>query len=172
MRIDSGYCFVMARYNQWQNRNLVAAAQGLSRADLQMDRRAFFQSIQGTFSHILWADLLWMARFDGAEPPQGQLEDSAELFDDWDKFRRLRASTDARIVDWASTLGDSGLQGDLLWFSRAAGRHVQRSTTLCVVHFFNHQTHHRGQIHAMLTAAGARPGDTDLFLMPAEPLLS
>jgi len=58
------------------------------------------------------------------------------------------------------------LLGNLTWQSGAAGRQVSRPVGLLVAHLFNHQTHHRGQVHAMLTAAGQRPGDTDLFLMP------
>ncbi|HAR51365.1 MAG TPA: damage-inducible protein DinB, partial [Roseovarius nubinhibens] len=60
------------------------------------------------------------------------------------------------------------LASDLAWYSGTLGRDVTRALGLCVAHFFNHQTHHRGQIHAMLTAAGARPGDTDLFVMPED----
>jgi uncharacterized damage-inducible protein DinB len=57
--------------------------------------------------------------------------------------------------------------GDLGWFSGAMGREVTKPKALLVLHMFNHQTHHRGQIHAMLTTAGARPGDTDIPFMPA-----
>jgi uncharacterized damage-inducible protein DinB len=169
--ISAQFCTLMARYNYWQNRAMIEAASGLSDADRREDRAAFFGSIHRTFSHLLWGDLVWMSRFDGGEPPPGRIADSADLFDDWDDLRRERAATDARIMDWAATLGAHGLEGDLYWFSRAAGRNVQRTKGLCVVHFFNHQTHHRGQIHAMLTAAGAVTDDTDLFLMPAEPHL-
>lgn len=169
--IDADFCKTMARYNNWQNRSLIDAASVLDEAALALERGAFFGSVLGTFSHLLWADQFWMSRFDGGDWPGGTVADSAGCFPDWDELRRQRAATDARIQLWAEGLDSSALEGDLIWFSRLLGRQVQRPYALCVAHFFNHQTHHRGQIHAMLTAAGVRPGDTDLFLMPAEPLL-
>lgn len=164
--ITPEYCVAMARYNRWQNRGLVAAADSLDPAAREADRGAFFGSIAATLSHLLWGDLVWMARFDGGPRPAGSIAESPALFPDWGDFRRERAATDARIIDWATMLGPGGLDGDLFWYSAALGRKVQKSKALCVVHLFNHQTHHRGQVHAMLTAAGARPGDTDLFIMP------
>ncbi len=79
---------------------------------------------------------------------------------------RRSEPADGQILDWAARVKDADLQGDLSWYSGALKCDVEKPMVLCVTHFFNHQTHHRGQIHAMLTAAGARPGDTDLFIMP------
>ena len=166
--ISPEYCVLMARYNRWQNRSLVAAASGLDDGARRAARGAFFGSIAGTLSHLLWGDLVWLSRFDGGARPVGGIADSPEVFPDWGDYRRERAATDARISDWAGRLGVDDLAGDLFWHSGASGRSVHRPKALCVTHFFNHQTHHRGQVHAMLTAAGARPGDTDLFLMPAD----
>lgn len=167
--ITPGWCHIMARYNLWQNRSVVAAADTLSQDDREADRGAFFGSIRGTLSHLLWADLIWMSRFDGGEPPAGGIAQSAALFPDWADFRRCRAGTDARIEDWAARLDEADLEGDLAWHSGALGREVTRPRALLVTHFFNHQTHHRGQVHAMLTAAGARPEATDLAFMPETP---
>ena len=72
---------------------------------------------------------------------------------------------DARITDWSGRLSPEWLAGDLTWISGAAGREVTRPIALLVTHFFNHQIHHRGQAHALLTAAGEDTGDTDLFLV-------
>ena len=156
----------MARYNAWQNGSLYAAAAALSDAARRQDRGAFFRSIHRTLSHLMWGDLMWMSRFDGGTPPGGGIAASADAFPDWDALQVLRQETDARIARWADTLTTDRLAGTLTWYSGAAGREVSRPLSLLVVHFFNHQTHHRGQVHAMLTTAGARPGDTDLFLMP------
>lgn len=162
--ISGDYVGMMARYNRWQNESLVAAADGLSAEAREAERGAFFGSIMRTFSHLLWGDGMWMSRFDGGEPPGCGIVDSPTLETDWARFRERRAAMDDRIEGWAAGLADTG--GRLRWFSGAMGREVERPRALCLVHFFNHQTHHRGQIHAMLTAAGARPGDTDLFIMP------
>ena len=164
--ITPEYCRTMARYNQWQNNSLLAAAQTLDEAALELERGAFFGSIRATLCHLLWADTIWMSRFDGWTPPGAGIPGSGGFAPDWASVTALRPRADKRIIDWSERLRDIG--GDLSWFSGALQRDVKRPLALCIVHFFNHQTHHRGQIHAMLTAAGARPGDTDLFIMPQE----
>lgn len=77
----------------------------------------------------------------------------------------LRVALDARIVAWAGAVSDESLQGDLVWFSGAAQREMRRPRGLLVTNFFNHQTHHRGQAHALIAAAGEDTGETDLFLI-------
>ena len=158
----------MARYNAWQNRNLTGAAATLDEAALQADRGAFFGSIPRTFSHLLWADQMWMSRLAGGEKPKVGVAGSATLWPDWAELLEARAAMDARILDWAATETAESLAGDLTWFSGLEGREVTLPRAVCITHVFNHQTHHRGQIHAMLTAAGARPGDTDFFMLPPE----
>ncbi|MCX7646559.1 MAG: DinB family protein [Rhodobacteraceae bacterium] len=164
--ITPGWCHTMARYNAWQNENIVSAADTLDDSARRADRGAFFGSIAGTLSHLLWGDLTWMSRLDGGAPPGGGIKDSPALFPDWQPYLERRRATDRRILDWAARLEEHDLEGDLRWFSGALGREVTRPRAICVMQMFNHQTHHRGQVHAMLTAAGARPGDTDIFIMP------
>lgn len=164
--ITPDFCRMMARYNRWQNRAILGAAEGLPAAERVRDRGAHWGSIAGTLSHLLWGDMVWMARLDGGRRPDLGLADSATLSEDWDELRRDRQSLDARIHDWAARLSPEDLQGELFWHSRDQGRAVSRPMGLCVAHFFNHQAHHRGQVHAMLTAAGARPGVTDLLALP------
>ncbi|PZX13618.1 putative damage-inducible protein DinB [Palleronia aestuarii] len=163
---DRPYAVTMARYNAWQNASLLAAAKTLPEGDLDRDRGAFFGTIRRTFSHLLWADAVWLARFTGAEVPPGGIADSTGLAADWSDFRRQRTALDADILHWATALPAAGPEGDLAWFSGATGRTVTRPRRLLLLHLFNHQTHHRGQIHAMLTAAGAHPDATDIWLMP------
>ena len=162
------FCRTMARYNAWQNANLYGAAAGLPDDERRRDRGAFFGSIHGTLSHLLWGDTVWMSRFDGWEKPDSGISGSAALEGDWERLVERRREADARIRDWAGRVTQGWLDADLTFFSGVLGREVSRPAGLCAVHFFNHQTHHRGQVHAMLTAAGARPGDTDLFVMPAD----
>ena len=164
--ITADYCRMMARYNRWQNAGLFAAADGLEDEVRRADRGAFFGSIHGTLSHLLWGDAMWMSRFDGGGKPSVSIPDSADWVADWAELGSRRTDMDARISGWASQLDDSALGGDLTWYSAVLARDVSKPRALCMVHFFNHQTHHRGQVHAMLTAAGATPGDTDLPLMP------
>jgi uncharacterized damage-inducible protein DinB len=159
---------LMARYNAWQNQSVYDAADGLDDAARKLDRGAFFGSIHGTLCHLLWGDQMWMSRFDGmakAEAPS--IEASASMIADWGELKRRRKLMDDAIADWASRVSEGWLADDLRWFSGAAGREVVKPCWFLVTHFFNHQTHHRGQVHAMLTAAGAQPDDTDLFYMDA-----
>lgn len=166
--ITPEYCQMMARYNAWQNSQVKATAERLTEADLRADRGAFFKSIMGTLNHLLWGDLLWMARFDGGTLPQAGITDSVALMPTLAVWGAERHRADSRIQQWAEKLGADDLTGDLSWFSGAQNRDVTKPRAQCITHFFNHQTHHRGQIHAMLTAAGQNVGDTDLVFMPEE----
>lgn len=164
--ISAEFVNVMARYNRWQNVSLFGAADCLTDDARRADRGAFFGTIHRTLSHLLWGDTIWMSRFDGWDAPESGLADSANWVPHWAELCDRRAKADARILEWARDMETTRLAGDLAWFSGALNRDVRKPLALCITHFFNHQTHHRGQVHAMLTAAGVRPDDTDLFAMP------
>ncbi|SFD44663.1 DinB family protein [Roseivivax sediminis] len=164
--VDTGYCVEMARYNAWQNRQIKAALKTLTEADLTCDRGAVFGSILGTLNHVLWADTAWMARFTGGAPPRVGLEESPDFTDGPGAWEIARFRRDAAILHWAERLRNVELGGTLSWTSAATGRTETKSRALCVVHMFNHQTHHRGQVHAMLSQAGAVPPVSDLAFMP------
>lgn len=163
---NPAYCQAMARYNLWQNDNLIGAANTLSKAARQQDRGAFFGSIQRTFSHLAWGDTIWFSRFAGIQPPDLAIAESDQYLPDWDDFCAYRKDLDQKVLKWAKDVPADWFDGDLSWYSGAIDRQVTKPKPLLVMQFFNHQTHHRGQIHAMLTAAGARPGDTDIPFMP------
>lgn len=165
--ITPAYAQTMAAYNRWQNESLYGAAATLSDEERKRDRGAFFGSIHGTLAHILWGDEIWLSRFGDYQPPPGNLPGSKDYYPDWDELRAARARTDQTIIDWAAGLAAADFEGDLTWRSAALGKDVSKPRGLLIAHIFNHQTHHRGQVHAMLTAAGARPADTDLPFMPA-----
>jgi uncharacterized damage-inducible protein DinB len=162
--ITPAFARTMADYNRWQNENLYGAADQLSDAQRKVPRAAFFGSIHGTLNHLLWADQIWMSRFTSAVPPPmaKRPHESTSQYESWAELKDARTAFDATLVDWAGKLDAAWLQGDLTWFSGAAGREVTKPKALLIVHLFNHQTHHRGQVHCMLTQAGVKPGDTDL----------
>lgn len=164
--ITPAYCQMMARYNAWQNSGLRRVVDAMEETELRQDRGAFFGSLTATLNHLLWGDLLWISRFDGGEGPVNGIKDSVNQTPTTEEWSVERLRTDSRISEWARKLRASDLIGDYTWFSGAAGREVTKPSPLVVTHFFNHQTHHRGQIHAMLTAAGQMPQDTDLFYLP------
>jgi uncharacterized damage-inducible protein DinB len=155
----------MAAYNAEMNRRLYAAAARLEEAERRRDRGAFFGSIHGTLSHILWGDRMWMSRFAGWPKPEIAQRGSARLIEDFAELRAARERADADLIAWAAGVDEAWLAQDQTWFSGAAGRELSKPRGLLMAHFFNHQTHHRGQAHAMLTAAGEQTGDTDLFLL-------
>ncbi|MEM9030535.1 MAG: DinB family protein [Pseudomonadota bacterium] len=165
--ITPAYVRKMSQYSAWQNRSLYAAARTLSHDDRMVDRGAFFGSIHATLSHVLWGDQAWMRRFAQTPEPRGKtISEALTAYATWDQLERDRFDFDAVIADWAETLQADWLEGDLTWVSAAEGQELTRPKWVLVTHMFNHQTHHRGQVHAMLTAAGARPEKTDIPFMP------
>ena len=164
--ISPHWCRTMARYNLWQNRTIIAAADTLSPKARQDDQGAPHGSIGGTLSHLLWTDRVWMARFDGGAAPDGKQATSGMQFRDWELYRAERAQTDTRILDWATSLQDAALDGELFWISKSAERQVSRPMAVCITHFFVQQVHCRGEVHALLGAAGVKPLDCALVLMP------
>ena len=165
--ITPAYCQTMARYNAWQNLSIYTAANGLDEAARNEDRGAFWGSIRETLAHLLWGDTLWISRFDGGEAPGIGALEAHETYD-WAYLLAERPKLDARIASWAWSVTEADLSGDLSWYSGFLKTDMVRPKTVCVMQLFNHQTHHRGQVHAMLTAAGAKPEDTDLPFMPEE----
>jgi uncharacterized damage-inducible protein DinB len=157
---------LMARYNAWQNVSLYREADALGEVARRQERGAFFSSIHATLSHLIWADKAWMHRFDGTGKPVGGIRESAGLYSDWLVMREDRVRLDAAICDWADRVDENWLALATTWYSGSQGKDVTRANWLQVAHFFNHQTHHRGQVHAMITAASGKPDDMDIVFMP------
>ena len=112
--------------------------------------------------------MYWNERFSFAGTPRPKADgipNSTAMFESWEDLKRERAAFDAVIIGWAEKVDPTWLAGDLTWYSGGAKRDMTKPAGLLVAHMFNHQTHHRGQAHALLTAAGVDPGDTDLFLL-------
>ncbi len=165
--ITPAYCRMMAAYNAEMNWRLYGAASKLSDAERRAQHGAFWGSIHGTLNHLLWGDTMWMSRFAGWDKPAVGIKQSVALFDDFATLMTARAALDARLSAWAAQLTEDDLAGTLTWFSGAVQRELTRPKAVLIVHMFNHQTHHRGQAHAMLTAVGQETGDTDLpFILP------
>jgi uncharacterized damage-inducible protein DinB len=168
--ITPEYVRVMAAYNAEMNRRVYAAAARMDDSARRADRGAFWHSIHGTLSHLIWGDRMWMSRFDGWPRPEESIRQSDMLFDDFAAMRIARIDADAALSAWAARIDAAWLAGDLVWFSGATQREQRKPKDLLAVHFFNHQTHHRGQVHAMITAAGETTGETDLAFVLKFPL--
>jgi uncharacterized damage-inducible protein DinB len=163
----------MARYNRWMNDKLYAASATLSDQERKRDRGAFFKSIHGTLNHVLLGDSIWLSRFkqDPHVLPQradGQpieiVSLAQEVYESFDALTHARRHLDARIEAWIVSLDEDTLASELTYKTVTQG--VQSSPFWASLsHFFNHQTHHRGQVTTLLTQAGVDVGVTDLIMM-------
>jgi uncharacterized damage-inducible protein DinB len=163
MRILADHFRMFAIYNGWANRRLYAAAAALSDEDYRADRGAFFGSVQGTLNHLLVADRIWMSRFTGAGPTYPRLD--LILHEDLNDLGAAREAEDERIVSWVESLDDESLARSFTYRTIAVASEVTQPLAPALAHFFNHQTHHRGQVHALITATGGRAAVPELDLI-------
>lgn len=167
--IEPAYIWSMARYNAWQNNQLVDILKVMPEADLMLDRGAFFGSIMGTINHLLWGDMLWLNRFDPASPPpECDASDHTRFFPSYGTWSAQRLRTDEMFKLWAEQVKPVDLRADLKWYSGMMQQDFTRPLAECITHVFNHQTHHRGQVHMMLTSAGYDAPVSDLIFMPED----
>jgi len=165
---------LMASYNQWMNRKLYDAAGTLSDAELGMDRNAFFGSILGTLNHLALGDTVWLKRFAlhpagySALVPLDAIATPTDLkrlaFGDIRELSARRAWLDQLILTWVPTVQEADLD-HRLHYHNMRGMAADKPFFSLLVHFFNHQTHHRGQATTLLTQAGVDVGDTDLLAL-------
>lgn len=140
---------MFAAYNAWCNARLYETAAKLSDADYRADRGAFFRSVHGTLNHLLVGDRIWMKRFTGeGEYPPGL---DAILYEDFSTLRRARMAEDRRIGGFVDTLDESKLNGTFSYRTIVNPKTIKQPLSFALDHFFNHQTHHRGQAHALIS---------------------
>ena len=141
---------MFAGYNAWCNVRLYEAAARVGDPDYRRDRGAFFKSLHGTLNHLLVGDRIWMRRFTG----EGELPKTldAVLYDDFAMLRIARVAEDARITRYVERLSDADLAGVIRYRTVVRPQEIEQPLAPALDHFFNHQTHHRGQAHALLTA--------------------
>jgi uncharacterized damage-inducible protein DinB len=157
---------MMAAYNAWANRRLYDAAAGLPDADYRADRGAFFKSVHGTLNHILVADRIWMRRFTGAGEHPNRLD--AILFEDLPGLRAAREAEDSRIARYVDGLTDADFAGRFRYRTITNPRDIEQPLQPALMHFFNHQTHHRGQAHCLLTGLTGTAPSLDLLVHQRE----
>ncbi len=162
--ISPAFAQTMARYNRWMNERLYDRCGELSDDERKRDSGAFFRSIHGTLNHLLLGDRIWLGRFLGR--PFGADSLDRELYADFAELRAERESTDREIADWALSLTAEKLAATLRYVSFANPAPRTYPLWVAAVHFFNHQTHHRGQLTTLLKQAGVDPGVTDLIWLP------
>lgn len=165
---------LLARYNQWMNERLYAAAATLPEQAVAQPRGAFFGSLLGTLNHLVVADTIWLQRFAehpaqypalraiAAAPSPAALDavQAATLA----ALSTQRQTLDATIASWMTQVSAADLDIALRYRNTRGDAHCRRFGDV-MLHFFNHQTHHRGQASALLNQAGAEVGVTDLLML-------
>lgn len=169
---------LMATYNEWMNTKVFNAARGLSHEEFASERGAYFGSIRGTLNHLVIADTIWLKRFANHPSAGERLKPVAELadpdFHDLSRFADLqtletqRRWLDSIISEWAGALAEDDLDV-VVHYADRKGRKVEADFFALVMHFFNHQTHHRGQVTTPLSQAGRDVGVTDLLALVFDP---
>jgi uncharacterized damage-inducible protein DinB len=153
---------MLAGYNAWANRRLYDAAAALPDADYRADHGAFFGSVHGTLNHLLVGDRIWMHRFTGEGPSPTRLD--AILHEDFATLRAAREVEDARIVAFVASLEPGDLDRTIRYRLISNPADIEQQLSPALVHFFNHQTHHRGQVHCLLTRITDAAPSLDLIL--------
>lgn len=157
---------MLASYNEWANRRLYDAAAGLADADYRANHGAFFGSVHGTLNHLLVGDRVWMHRFTGEGPSPTRLDEI--LYDDFASLRAAREAEDARIMAYVGSLAPSDLDGTIRYRTISNPADIEQELKLALLHVFNHQTHHRGQVHCLLTRITDAAPSLDLILYQRE----
>ena len=157
---------MFANYNAWANRRLLAAVRDLSPADFHAEGGAFFKSIAGTLNHMLVTDRIWMHRFTGQGESYPKLD--LILFGEIGPLEAARIVEDARVESYVAGLDDAALDGKFRYRRVSSPEAFEQSLAPALAHFFNHQTHHRGQAHGLLTGLGRTAPELDLLFFQRE----
>lgn len=152
---------MFAAYNAWANTLLYDAAATLTPQALNEDRGAYFGSLFATLSHILVADRIWMHRFAGEGPSHKSLNE--QPYSTLPQLTEARKAEDARIINWVSSLSPEMLDQPFTYTPITNPSQITHKLGPALSHFFNHQTHHRGQAHMTLTALGKPSLSLDLI---------
>jgi len=153
------YFHMLARYNRIANERLYATCAQLDDVEYRRQRTGSFGSIHGLLNHILLGDQIWMSRFKGSGHTTPVL--ATVLFDAFSELRSAREKQDAEIESFFGDLDPGFVERELI-YRNSLQRECRESTPVAVIHLFNHQTHHRGQVHVMLSQTSVPPPSLDL----------
>jgi uncharacterized damage-inducible protein DinB len=150
---------MLANYNRIANERLYEACAQLDPVEYRLERKGSFASIHKLLNHVLLGDRIWMSRFTGGgktTPPLNSI-----LFDSFAELQSARAAQDEEIVAFFAGVGTDFLQKQLR-YTNSQGKDCVDTVPASVLHFFNHQTHHRGQVHVMLSQTDIKPPSLDM----------
>ena len=157
---------MMAGYNAWANTRLYDAAHALPDEDYRRDLGAAFRSLHGTLNHLVVTDVIWLSRFRDRPNPPWSLDHVPH--DDPRELRARRDALDHDIIGFVGALTDARLEGEFEYMTVTRAQKIRQKLAPALAHFFNHQTHHRGQCHAMLTRLTGQAPALDLIYFQRE----
>ncbi len=148
-----------AAYNKWANNRLYDSCDQLTDDDYFAKREAFFGSIHGVLNHMMVGDTIWTSRLHGTSPV---IALNAEMYDRRDMLRNARETMDDDIIAYMDTMSDADMTGDVT-YKTTSGDPFTMERAVILQHFFNHQAHHRGQAHGLLSQTNVEPPVLDLL---------
>ena len=155
------YFEMLGRYNKWANARLYAMAAALPDDGYRKNVGAYFGSLHGTLNHLLVTDRIWMHRFTGEGDAPNRLD--AILFETFGELRAAREAEDRRILGFVEGLDDRRIEGTIKYRRVSSPEEFEQALAPALAHWFNHQTHHRGQVHALLTGLLGQAPELDLL---------
>jgi uncharacterized damage-inducible protein DinB len=150
----------LATYNRWANERLYDEAAKLPDEARKRPIGLFFSSLHGTLNHLLVTDYIWLRRMTGEGPQPERLNQI--LYDDFNELRVAREAENDRIFDFVTGLGPRDYDR-VLEYRNSTGKLFQQQLASALTHLFNHQTHHRGQAHMILTGLPGKAPELDLL---------
>ena len=155
----------MAHNNHWANHRLLSACAALSEAEFLAVRTGFFPSLAGTLNHILVVDRFYVDAMEGGDLGPAAWADP-EPCKTVEALKAAQDEIDHRLIALVAGADASDLERIV---ALRREDHVQRERLDCVLlHLFQHQIHHRGQAHAMLSGTPVAPPQLDEFLLAAD----
>lgn len=154
-----------AHYNRWANELLYGAAAALPEDRYFLDTGMFFKSIHGTLNHVLVADRIWLRRITGEGETYKRLDDV--LYPDFESLKKAREEEDKRIIRLMESYSEADFEKNITYKLMDGTPRADRIFDV-LPHFFNHQTHHRGQVHSALSQGGLKPPQIDLIFFIRE----
>lgn len=161
------FLHTLAQYNRWANQRLYETCEKIGEEEYSRPRQAFFGSIHGTLNHLLLTDRNWIGRVDGNDPRLGPLDKI--LFETFDRLRVARVEEDQHILDVVSAIDEKRLETDLT-YCNTKGKTFTTPLRMVLGNIFNHQVHHRGQVHDMLSQTEVPPPPLDFLHFVRESL--
>ena len=150
---------LLANFNTWANTKIFSSCKKLDDTEYKKDRKAFFSSIHGTLNHLLVVDGAYISRIEGKNHDLKSLDQI--LYENLFQLEEVRIKEDKRLVDLVNNLSKESINKEITYKGFETGNQTY-TINLVLITLFNHQTHHRGQIHNMLSQAGIKPPQIDI----------